>query len=323
MLNCRRLTDQHALEQTFGGPIAPTKRGRDAIVAALTYAQIRPDDHVCVMTTSGSRCISPCVRWALGRWKWGHAPEQDTRAVLLIHEWGIPHPDTATIAALCNKHGWTLIEDCAHALGTAVWKSTVGRYGAWAVYSLPKFLGLPSGGLLRGPAEWTGAAFPKSWGNVLGNWVQDIEHLALARRARWEALVNAAVPFGGSSVLPLPSNAVPWKLPMRVPRVQTLSLAARRHGWDVETCLHTWSVLLPGAPSMAPNAQELAEVLASCSTKADLPGAQLHSMNSRATARWMACNDADLTCEEKSSVRFSGLSARSGTPPSDDGPTVG
>lgn len=71
-----------------------------------------------------------------------------TRALYLIHLFGWPHPIDA-IDAWRKEKGLYLIEDCALSLFSRYPNGTsVGTHGEAAVYSLPKFLPVPDGGLL-------------------------------------------------------------------------------------------------------------------------------------------------------------------------------
>ena len=77
-----------------------------------------------------------------------------TRAVLWIHYFGFPRP-VDPILAICREKGWVLIEDCAHLPCHYHAGGAVGLVGDMALYSLPKTLPVPDGGLLRvnrGPA---------------------------------------------------------------------------------------------------------------------------------------------------------------------------
>lgn len=71
-----------------------------------------------------------------------------TRAVLLIHYFGFPQP-VGPFLAICREKGWILIEDCAHLPCHYRTSGDVGLVGDMALYSLPKTLPVPDGGLLR------------------------------------------------------------------------------------------------------------------------------------------------------------------------------
>lgn len=73
---------------------------------------------------------------------------QRTRAVLLTHFYGISQ-DSIGVDQVCRDNGAALIEDCAHVfVGAAPGTGQPGTTGAISVYSLPKFLPVPDGGVL-------------------------------------------------------------------------------------------------------------------------------------------------------------------------------
>ncbi len=70
-----------------------------------------------------------------------------TRAIFAIHYFGFPQP-IAELRALCTRRRLVLIEDCAHVLDGWYGGRRLGSFGDFAVYSLPKHLPVPDGGIL-------------------------------------------------------------------------------------------------------------------------------------------------------------------------------
>jgi dTDP-4-amino-4,6-dideoxygalactose transaminase len=70
-----------------------------------------------------------------------------TRLVYVTHYFGWPQ-DIDQLAAWCKARGIVLLEDCAHALFSARRSSYLGSVGDAAVFSLPKTLPVPDGGVL-------------------------------------------------------------------------------------------------------------------------------------------------------------------------------
>ena len=75
-----------------------------------------------------------------------------TRLVLVIHYFGWPQ-HVHGLAQWCQQRGTYLLEDCALALFSAGPDGYVGRCGDAAVFSLPKTLPVPDGGVLSLPME--------------------------------------------------------------------------------------------------------------------------------------------------------------------------
>jgi len=71
-----------------------------------------------------------------------------TRAVLLVHYFGFPHPQLQTMARSCRDRGIALVEDCVQAAFTRVNGRGLGSVGDAAFTSLRKFLPIPDGSWL-------------------------------------------------------------------------------------------------------------------------------------------------------------------------------
>jgi len=77
--------------------------------------------------------------------------DENTKAVLVIHEFGFPCKEIMSIKDQCKKKNIPLIEDCAWAYGTAIDDHVnIGDVGDYAIYSLPKILPMQYGGVLKG-----------------------------------------------------------------------------------------------------------------------------------------------------------------------------
>jgi len=70
-----------------------------------------------------------------------------TRAVLAVHYFGFPC-GIRQIRKICDRHGLSLIEDCAHVLRGEDGGQPLGTFGEASVFSWRKFLPLYDGGEL-------------------------------------------------------------------------------------------------------------------------------------------------------------------------------
>lgn len=139
------------VRQHFGRPFTYTPNGRQALRAALVALGVGGRDVVTVLPSLGTRYVSGCVTETIEEFcRWSLEVERATRAIVVIHEWGVPHP---RIAEICRR-GVPVIEDCAYSLDSTVEGKPIGTFGEFAVFSLPKVLPLPYGGLLVG-AAWS------------------------------------------------------------------------------------------------------------------------------------------------------------------------
>ena len=123
------------------------RSGRSALKLALLACRLRGDDHVLIITTTGGRYVSSCVTQEIEKiCAWSHVAQPNTKAVVVIHEFGIPCERIEEVREL----GVPVIEDCAYGAGTRIAGGAVGNFGDFVLYSLPKYFPLPFGGILAG-----------------------------------------------------------------------------------------------------------------------------------------------------------------------------
>jgi hypothetical protein len=126
-----------------------TASGRAALAAALESIGVEPADEVLITNSSGQRWISSCVTCTVFNYcQPSRVLTEHTRAILVIHEFGYPHPQLYELCALARERGVPLIEDCAHSLDSSLGDTPLGSLGQFAIFSLPKVLPVASGGVL-------------------------------------------------------------------------------------------------------------------------------------------------------------------------------
>lgn len=89
-----------------------------------------------VLRSGRTPIIAPATNDLTPHWEQIEALlDERTTAVILAHLRGRPAPDTQRIADELTQRGITLIEDCAQAWGTTLYKQPVGHHGLAAVFS--------------------------------------------------------------------------------------------------------------------------------------------------------------------------------------------
>lgn len=122
-----------------------TASGRDALFKALSHFNLDEDDVVTILTTTGNLYISSCVTNEIEKiCKWSRAIEKKTKVLLVNHEFGFPYEGLTDLL----KHGYPIIEDCAHSFASQNEEGSVGKIGDFVIYSLPKIFPIQFGGLL-------------------------------------------------------------------------------------------------------------------------------------------------------------------------------
>lgn len=152
-----------AAEPSLSGPSTPaaadpltwavrrryTSSGRAALDAVLAALELSPQDEVFITNSSGQLWVSPCVTSVV----FNHAQPSRvltaaTRAILVIHEFGYPHPRIHDLVDEARSRAIPLIEDCAHSLDSTLDGVPLGSFGDAAVFSLPKVAPVKGGGIL-------------------------------------------------------------------------------------------------------------------------------------------------------------------------------
>lgn len=124
-----------------------TESGRQAIDLILNDLHVKRDDIVTILPSLATNYVSSCVTRTIEKYcKWSMKMEKHTKALFVIHEWGIPHPKIDEICRL----GFPVIEDCAYSFASADSCGRLGGRGQYSIYSLPKFFEINFGGIVSG-----------------------------------------------------------------------------------------------------------------------------------------------------------------------------
>jgi dTDP-4-amino-4,6-dideoxygalactose transaminase len=155
---------EEAFARDFGLPHAlAMSSGTAALHACLTLAGVTPGDEVVstamtaeptnvVILHAGARPVFADVDPASGNLDpvaVEAAITSRTRAILVVHYAGYP-VRMAEIMAIAARHGLTVIEDCAHALGARCDGLPIGTLGDFGIFSLQaiKHMTTGDGGML-------------------------------------------------------------------------------------------------------------------------------------------------------------------------------
>jgi hypothetical protein len=176
-----------------------TDSGRQALGLILDQLGMGKSDVVTIVTTTGGTYVSRCVTETIeARCGWSFERRPETRAILVIHEWGRP---CEAISGLIGQ-GLPVIEDCAYAFASRFADgSRTGSKGDFALFSLPKLFSVNFGGIAVSRSGALAGMIPEERRAYLlgqiGNELADLPGLLAARRANWESLrgLFAAEPF--------------------------------------------------------------------------------------------------------------------------------
>ncbi|HEV7214736.1 MAG TPA: DegT/DnrJ/EryC1/StrS family aminotransferase, partial [Chloroflexota bacterium] len=234
---------------SFRRPYAATASGRQALAHILRHLCLRPRDEIWITTTLGDRDlqVSPCVTATVARFcRFAYRPGPRTAAVLVIHDYGVPHPDLAVLRGRCLRHGWPLIEDAAHAFASTDDAGLrLGEESDFALFSLPKFFAVEAGGLVMGlPSPPAGPEELAVAARLLHALTQT-DIVADLRRRNWLLLEQRFAQFGFGSALPLTPGSVPSLYVLHTTQQFSALRRLRSDGIEAGPDVHCNRLLLP------------------------------------------------------------------------------
>ena len=135
-----------------GGHAVGVANGTDALIIALRACGIGPGDAVVTVSHTAVATVAAIEQAAaipivadIGRSSYtidcdalekglGSVDRASIKAIIPVHLYGQP-ANMPAVLELAHRHGWFVIEDCAHALGAALQDRRVGTWGNVAAFS--------------------------------------------------------------------------------------------------------------------------------------------------------------------------------------------
>lgn len=197
------------LREHLGREFVPTTSGRHALDLVLSAIGLLPTDVITIYTSLGNSYVSRCVTEIIARHcLWSMHLEVETKVVLIIHEWGIPHPRTDEICRL----GFPVIEDCAYAFASTDAGSVLGGRGQYAIFSLPKFFSVNFGGIACGLPSGK-SVLPQQFQEYLycaiARELSDLDNIIAKRTENWCFLKCLFASIGSKPFFELTEGTVP------------------------------------------------------------------------------------------------------------------
>ncbi len=251
--------DAHRIaKQYFGDNYTILPRAINCILAVLQHIGVKETDSVAVYKTfMDNDYVSGCVTHPIEKFcKATNKIEKNTKAVIVIHEFGYPYADTVKLKAECKKHGIPLIEDCAWAYGSKIdGKHAIGEVGDYAIYSLPKFLPLPFGAVLKGLT----ISDEQNWNEYrmldyfkrelvytkLQEYLPGLNEANEKRRKNWQRLADLFQQDGFKVMTPLPDDVFPGVILIELEGFQDAFDRYASFGVETGRYYQTKSLFLP------------------------------------------------------------------------------
>lgn len=226
--------EQAVVEQYFGENHTILPRAIYCIKAVMQHLGLTSQDNVAVFKTFDNDYISRCVTAPIEKYcSVSREITDQTKAVLVIHEFGHPFKETLKLKKECEKRNIPLIEDCAWSYGTALDDThKIGDVGDYAIFSLPKFLPLQYGAVLKGLT----ISDEDNWNNYrlldyfkrqlvvreLARLLPTLEAANQQRRENWTYLASLFAKDGLEPFSPLEDNVYPGAFIVKVDDYQQI-----------------------------------------------------------------------------------------------------
>jgi len=238
-----------------------TDSGRHALGLILDQLGLGTGDLVTIVTTSGGTYVSRCVTETIEpRCAWSMERRPETRAILVIHEWGRP---CEAIADWLDC-GMPVIEDCAYAFaGRFADGSPVGSKGDFALFSLPKLFSVNFGGVAVSRSGEIGYVMPTARQHYLlgriGGELADLPALLAMRDEVWQDLRHlygelGAEPFFAPAAGEQPAVFMFRHDPSRIPLADVRS-AFEAHGVEASVFYGEDAFYVPCHHKVGPEAR--------------------------------------------------------------------
>lgn len=225
-----------------------------------TEGKITDTGEVWITTTTDSHYVSSCVTSAIEQSApWKRELTEKTQAILVIHEFGFPHPKLHTLRKIADERGIPLIEDCAYGWNT----KGIGSAGDYAVYSLTKAFPVQFGGYLTGKS-FTQQELWHDYGCSdegkrmftearLAHWLKDEAASTEKRRGNYRWFTDL---FGEArTYFPLSDDVEPGAYILKVEEEKRMEqVSTFVHGFGIE-CGNYWknsAIILPVHQRLAP-----------------------------------------------------------------------
>lgn len=189
-----------------------TLNGKSAISRALSFYNLKNNDEVYIVTTTGNKYISSCVTNEIEKFcKWSREVSEQTKLIFVIHEFGTIYQNME----LLLKFNIPIVEDLAMSLFSTDIVNEAGKYGDFAIYSLPKFFPLQYGGVLRynkqinKPSIDNSQLFQENLKKTISHFLSQESEIILKRNENYKYFEKIFVDLGFKTRLNLNSNETP------------------------------------------------------------------------------------------------------------------
>lgn len=210
-----------------------TECGKEGIALSLKALELKPEDCVTIITTTGNLYISGCVTREIEKvCKWSRKIQDNTAAIFVNHEFGYPYRALSEL----RSYGFPIIEDACHSYMANTPAGDMGHVGDFIIFSLPKVFPLQIGGILSFDSRYSLKSSVKPESDletyllsVMSHYIPTLEHARNQRLSNYHWLAECFSKVGCSPRFELLTNDVPSVFIFTVPLGVDL-VAMKQHG---------------------------------------------------------------------------------------------
>jgi len=225
--------------------------GRMAMTKLFETMNLAATDEIYITSSFDFPNISACVTCTIFNFcKPARIITENTKAIFIIHEFGVPHPRTFELKALAKERSIPLIEDCAHTINSFFDNGQqVGSIGDWTIVTFPKIFPVHIGGLLLGNnnlniSSTTNTSVLKE-ANVVSSLWDTISWITERRAAAYELYIKLLSNSSYEFVFSETKNIAPWFFPLKVGNASKTIGILRENNIDCGLWHGTNIVVLP------------------------------------------------------------------------------
>lgn len=225
--------------------------GRAALALLCQYLDLKRSDEIYITTTFGYPNVSSCVTSTVFNYcKPSRVLTDQTRAILVIHEFGVPHPGLLNLRILADQRHIPLIEDCAHTMDSWQDDTLMGTIGDYTILSFPKIFPVPFGGALLGkPIQYEPSRLQREQVAIVSDLVTPhlpfLEAYSASRRKVFEQLTQQIGRLGLAPIYMVQDLIAPWFFPIQTPDAEIMMNVATQAGIETGLWHGTQIVVFP------------------------------------------------------------------------------
>lgn len=237
----------------FGDKFSIYPRATNALYAFVKHTKIKSTQNIAIYKTFDNDFISRCVTDTITKkCNLKRKIDKNTRAVMVIHEFGHPYKQIADLQRVCTRLSLPLIENCAwvydHNLGS---KDRLGSFGDYVLYSLPKIIPSQHGGILVGLKNDTIKSKELSGEKAkiiidrITTYMPNIKKSNATRRRNWRYLESLFSKLGYKPLINLEDKVYPSVFLVKSKNYRSLYDKYLRYGVETGRYYHEGALYLP------------------------------------------------------------------------------